>query len=236
MPSDDQEAARPTHRSGHELLRAGSRGDHLYLSEADRPRPLAWGERVPSRSWTLPNEGRGDSLACILSSFKDLQEEARRASKGRCMNTPAQQRKQYAARLAKGLCVGCGSRKRAPQQGRRLCRACLRRKLENYYTNKEHKLSAQKKYVRTLRVEALDAYGGPVCSCCGEDHEEFLTIDHVNGGGSAHRRSLKSRGGHSFYLWLRRNNYPKGFRILCMNCNFAYGMRGYCPHKKRSRK
>lgn len=33
-------------------------------------------------------------------------------------------------------------------------------------------------------------------------------------------------------LWLKKNNYPPGFRVLCMNCNFSLGMRGYCPHQK----
>jgi hypothetical protein len=34
-------------------------------------------------------------------------------------------------------------------------------------------------------------------------------------------------------FWLKRNGYPKGFRVLCHNCNSARGLYGYCPHKRR---
>lgn len=56
-------------------------------------------------------------------------------------------------------------------------------------------------------------------------------IDHVNGGGNAHRRSI---GGTTactvrFYRWLEVNNYPEGFQVLCHNCNFAKS-HGGCPH------
>jgi hypothetical protein len=35
------------------------------------------------------------------------------------------------------------------------------------------------------------------------------------------------------YLWLKRNNYPTGFRVLCHNCNLAIGFYGYCPHHRQ---
>jgi hypothetical protein len=34
----------------------------------------------------------------------------------------------------------------------------------------------------------------------------------------------------NLYLYLRANHYPLGYRVLCMNCNFAIGHYGYCPH------
>jgi len=102
-----------------------------------------------------------------------------------------------------------------------------------------------KQRVQRLKVETFAAYGGAVCACCGDTHTEFLTIDHIDGGGAEHRRQLaKERGwkdtvpgtamsGKQFYLWLRRNGYPSGFRVLCMNCNFSFGHFGYCPHRPR---
>jgi hypothetical protein len=53
-------------------------------------------------------------------------------------------------------------------------------------------------------------------------------IDHKNNDGYAHRKVVR---GSSFYAWLKRNNYPKGFQILCHNCNFAnsHFING-CPH------
>lgn len=86
---------------------------------------------------------------------------------------------------------------------------------------------------RRLRHQVLEAYGGK-CECCGDTAHEFLTIDHINGGGSAHKKAVGGSG-TSVYRWLRQQGFPKdGFRLLCFNCNRSYGAYGYCPHQKRS--
>jgi hypothetical protein len=56
-------------------------------------------------------------------------------------------------------------------------------------------------------------------------------VDHVNGDGSQHvAKNGKRLSGHDLILYIIRHNYPKGeFAILCANCNFAKGQRGYCP-------
>lgn len=85
---------------------------------------------------------------------------------------------------------------------------------------------------RDGRMRALQAYGGvvPQCSCCGEGTVQFLALDHVNGGGHTQRKEL---GGGGFYVWLRKNNYPEGFRVLCHNCNIGRQINGgLCPHKE----
>ena len=98
----------------------------------------------------------------------------------------------------------------------------------NSWLHSEQGRTWSKSYYRRLKKEALDAYSNsnPKCSCCGESHIEFLTIDHMNGGGYEHRKKIKT----SIYQWLKKNNYPEGYRVLCMNCNFSIGMYGYCPH------
>lgn len=102
------------------------------------------------------------------------------------------------------------------------CRSC---------TNDAAKLG-QKRYKQKLRRDLFTHYGNGLiaCACCGEKHEEFLTIDHVNGGGSEERRKQTQNG---ILSRLRREGYPPGYRILCMNCNFSIGIRGYCPHHRR---
>ena len=89
--------------------------------------------------------------------------------------------------------------------------------------------------VRKRKLAVLEAYGG-MCVCCGETTPEFLSIDHVNGDGKEHRKALGVHGaGGSIYNDLKRRGYPReGFRLLCMNCNFAFGHFGTCPHSKLS--
>ena len=85
-------------------------------------------------------------------------------------------------------------------------------------------------YRQRLRLDALIHYSGdpPRCCCCDERTLDFLTIDHINGGGRALHKQL---GGWRFFVWLKKNNFSPGFQVLCMNCNFAKGVRGKCPHQ-----
>lgn len=73
----------------------------------------------------------------------------------------------------------------------------------------------------------FEAYGGAFCACCGEAHIEFLSIDHINDDGAAHRKTFKG----SLHRWLAKHNFPPGYRVLCMNCNWVRGRFGYCPHE-----
>ena len=99
--------------------------------------------------------------------------------------------------------------------------------------NLERRKRTEKASRRRYKIEALIAYGGrePRCSCCGEDTFEFLTIDHVNGDGAAHRKLIGK--GAAIYRWLKKNRYPEGFGVLCMNCNHAKGVYGVCPHQRK---
>ncbi len=83
-------------------------------------------------------------------------------------------------------------------------------------------------YRAKLKMEVFNAYGGAVCSCCGETHIEFLSIDHANNDGAEHRKIVPAS---KLYNWLKTNNFPSGYKVLCMNCNFAKGHFGICPHE-----
>ncbi len=84
---------------------------------------------------------------------------------------------------------------------------------------------------KELKLETFNAYGGPICVCCGEEHIEFLSIDHINGRKDEPKDERK-KSGNNLYRWLKNNDYPTGFRVLCMNCNFSRGHAGYCPHER----
>jgi hypothetical protein len=98
-------------------------------------------------------------------------------------------------------------------------------------TNKEKCAMATEKHKIKVRLEVLNHYGA-VCACCGELRYEFLTIDHVNNDGAKHRRETKMGAGICY--WLKKNNYPDGFQVLCMNCNWAKSRYGGCPHKREN--
>lgn len=147
----------------------------------------------------------------------------------------------------KPLCPRCNKR---PKCVRGYCKPCSKDYFKEYYrANKQRIIAASearrladpethKARKRALTVKrkliVIAAYGGK-CSCCGEKRPEFLAIDHVNGGGLAHRLSLNCKGAR-FYLWLIQQNFPKkDFRLLCHNCNQSYGLYGYCPHRSPSK-
>lgn len=111
------------------------------------------------------------------------------------------------------------------------CPVCLKQALAYWRRNKKRISKANAEANSKLKDEIFSVYGKR-CACCGEDHLEFLTIDHVRGDGAAHRRLIGQSTRH-IYLWLKKNKFPRrGFRTLCMNCNFSRGVHGYCPHEK----
>ena len=87
--------------------------------------------------------------------------------------------------------------------------------------------AAQRRTREKLRTSVFEHYGNK-CACCGEDRWEFLTIDHINGDGRKHKKEVRNR----LHSWLRLNNYPVGYQVLCFNCNCGRSInKGICPHK-----
>lgn len=66
---------------------------------------------------------------------------------------------------------------------------------------KEKQRKYNKKYCAKKRSIILNHYGGvpPKCACCGENHVEFLSVDHINGGGNKHRKEIGMPSGSAFY-------------------------------------
>jgi len=112
-------------------------------------------------------------------------------------------------RLSLGKCSSCGKK-----------REFLEKVLCNLCSNKE----AEKHFL--LKKEVMQVYGGK-CQCCGDSGLGRLSIDHIKENGAEHRRQLKTS---SIYKWLKKNNYPKEFRVLCMSCNLCYYILGECIH------
>ena len=107
-------------------------------------------------------------------------------------------------------------------QAKNICKECHKPLLNEKKKNR----------TKNQRLEALKAYSDPpACACCNETNIEFLTFDHIHGGGNKHRKDI-IKGSGDFVRWLKANNYPEGIRILCYNCNTSLGLHGYCPHNQ----
>ena len=95
------------------------------------------------------------------------------------------------------------------------------------------------RYRQRLKSRVISYYslGTNKCSCCGEWRMEFLSLDHTRTElrGNANYGYRKTDRNH-LYQWIVRNGYPSGFDVLCMNCNFAKGHHGECPHKKETQR
>jgi ribosomal protein L36 len=88
-----------------------------------------------------------------------------------------------------------------------------------YQKNKDRIKSRTRTRSKNIKIEVITHYGNGKCACvkCGFSDIRALTIDHIIGNGNDHRKTNDIRGDH-IYQWLRKNNMPKGYQTLCMNC------------------
>ena len=87
--------------------------------------------------------------------------------------------------------------------------------------NSEKCKKAAKKYKNWMKLEVFQHYSNsktPYCKCCKINIFDFMTIDHINGDGAKHRKTSTLRG-LTLYRYLYKQKYPKGYQILCYNCN-----------------
>ena len=144
-------------------------------------------------------------------------------------------------------CIKCGillsddnwslSRKRNEDY---VCKKCCNERAKKWAKKHPEQVKRLLKRFRTkLKLEVFSHYsnGLPKCSCCGETHIDFLSIDHVEGNGNKHRQKIHCKAGLNFYKWLKTYNFPQGYQVLCMNCQFGKMQNnGFCPHKIKALK
>jgi len=88
------------------------------------------------------------------------------------------------------------------------------------------------------RYEALEGISGgiPFCKCCGETRIWSLVFDHINGGGTQHRKANASNP----TVRLVRRDYRLNkkwntdvYQILCSTCNHGKRVNNnICPHEE----
>jgi hypothetical protein len=103
--------------------------------------------------------------------------------------------------------------------------------------NKKHLKEYKREYRLNNKLRVLEHYsnGAMACAVCGKKNINFLTVDHINGGGCRHRREVNA----DMLYWLERKYrttgiWPKGYQVLCANHNFIkkFEENGYAPNNQ----
>lgn len=152
----------------------------------------------------------------------------------------ASQRRKAEQRKREGLCPSCGE---PAMPGKTVCQGCSEKMTKvsaaRYHERRaegkcsycdadpvpgstmcQHHLDQTKQQRDDLKLEVMNAYGGPKCAWCPETDIRYLEIDHIEGGGRQHlKQENLGSGGHALRCWLKANNFPPGFRVLCRTCN-----------------
>ena len=91
-----------------------------------------------------------------------------------------------------------------------------------YELNRENEILRQKLRRHNIKIKVLTYYGNNNLACviCGENRLPCLTLDHINGEGFQHRQQINKGAGTTFYTWLEKQGFPKGYQTLCMNDQF----------------
>tara|TARA_Y100000590_G_C15260568_1_gene841073 strand:+ start:81 stop:662 length:582 start_codon:yes stop_codon:yes gene_type:complete len=92
---------------------------------------------------------------------------------------------------------------------------------------KKRKRAKELQQEQKLQVFKHYSNGKVECACCHENNIGFLSLDHIHGGGGKHRKSINS----NTYKWIINHDFPPGYQILCMNCNWGRRINGTCPHQ-----
>jgi hypothetical protein len=178
---------------------------------------------------------------------KPLIQFPRRADTGGYRNQCAECR--HGGNMEPSSCEACGRRFwRYAGSGRMRCTKCqpgltqlcgncgtpfTRTRTRHSYCSQKCQIAARNQKrseaAMVLREQLIKAYGGK-CACprCPETNQAFLTLEHVNGDGAEHRRTVGR--GHAV-ADLRRRGWPQdGYTLLCWNCNLATRFGRTCPH------
>lgn len=99
--------------------------------------------------------------------------------------------------------------------GQKVCAACSIAKVRAYQAQYA---PVVRKRVAELRAQAFAVLGGPFCKRCGFSDPRALQIDHIRGGGGAHRQKQGVTGAGLYRRIIRYGG--GGFQVLCANCNW----------------
>jgi hypothetical protein len=114
-----------------------------------------------------------------------------------------------------------------------VCKICGEEKDESKFQHQNGKIRRyicwtcrQKRELAQQKLRLLNAFGCK-CACCGETMPAFLTLQHKLG-----RKEHEGLTNLQIYARAAKEGWPsEKYELLCMNCNFADGHFGVCPHR-----
>ncbi len=92
------------------------------------------------------------------------------------------------------------------------------------HKNAEHVALKKREERAKLKETVLSHYSNQTMCClnCGFNDIRALQLDHINNDGAKERKELfgdRTKAGTTFYRWIRQQNFPEGYSVLCANCN-----------------
>ena len=97
------------------------------------------------------------------------------------------------------------------------CKECVKRlaKSNPNYLSEQSKAKARR-LLREARQGVLEHYsnGRMCCAICGEDHYECLALDHINGGGTKHRKEATN-----YWKDFKKKGWPEGLSAVQRKLN-----------------
>lgn len=176
-------------------------GDEVSKSRAYK---IEWARHGRcSNCGAIPLEGKKRCQRCL--------DNAREQTRSRRKTLKGVYKTQYHARKGAGTCPHCGEN--PSRDGGVTCSVCYREEWG---------------YRIRVKARVISKYGGS-CVCCGELNVMFLSLDHIDGGGTK-ERSLTGKKGGGLYKKLDKLPVDSRYQVLCYNCNFGKGDRNQCPH------
>lgn len=129
-------------------------------------------------------------------------------------------------------CIKCNQKATEPEKYVKergaICRSCFNKRAAIFYHKnkhlhiKERSIAASKAHLK--KKETAIQHYSPTMTCqwegCGWNDLRALTIDHINGSGIKHRKTIGKKAGWHFYAWLIKQGFPEGYQVLCMNHQF----------------
>lgn len=123
------------------------------------------------------------------------------------------------------ICIACTTQKNKRYNEMHKNDPKVRKRIDDYTLKRvydpefsKHCRELERQSREKLKLQVIQHYSPEAkCQRCGFSDIRALSMDHIDGSGSRHRKKMP---GTSIYRWLKIHGFPEGLQVLCMNCQF----------------